>query len=86
MVWWWLITGLFDKIYKIHVKPSVRQRKEIITSTTGCGWGGDGPAEEEKGKDRGTVKFIVFLPGEHSLDPLLNKVEHSSGLRLLCEH
>lgn len=70
---------------EIHVKPSVRQRKEIIPRTTGCGWGGDGLAEEEKGEDRGTVKSIIFFPGEQSLDSLLNKVDHSSGF-LLCKH
>lgn len=73
-------------MHEIHVKPSVRQRKEIIPSTTGCGWGGDGLAEEEKGRNRGTVKSIIFLPGEQSLDSLLNKIEHSSGLFLLCKH
>lgn len=84
MVWWWLITGLFDKIYKIHIKLSVRQRKEIITSTTGCGWGGDGLAPTRKRKARSAVKFIIFLPGKHSLNSVLNKVEHSSGLFSLC--
>lgn len=74
---------MFDKIYKIHIKLSVRQRKEIITSTTGCGWGGDGLAPTRKRKARSAVKFIIFLPGKHSLNSVLNKVEHSSVLTVL---